>query len=296
MTLNLSQLAGKVITIAGSSGLIGSHLLKSLKGTDAWIWSPSHESLRDQDLLPKADIVIHAAGYGQPDKFTKNPIDTIRVNTETTIYLMESLKPGGSFLFCSSSELYSGLNIPVAEYNMGTTTPQHPRSAYIEGKRCGEAIVNAYRLGGVRASSARIALAYGPGTKAHDSRVLNQFIEKALTKGRIELLDAGRAMRTYCYIDDVVETLWNIILRGTQEIYNVGGHSVISVAELAMKIGELTNAKVVMPEESNGMAGAPAGVEMNLERMEKEFDKTEYVTLDEGLKRTIEYQRRLYGI
>lgn len=298
MKPDLTSLSGKSVMITGASGLIGSRIQKSLEGTDAWIWCPTREYLQERALRAKADIIFHCAGYGQPDKFTKNPIDTIKVNTEPTSYLMESLNPNGSFLFCSSSEVYSGLNDWYAsENNIGTTNPQHPRSAYIEGKRCGEAIVHAYRATGVRAVSARIALAYGPGTKAHDSRVLNQFIEMALTKKRIELLDAGRAMRTYGYIDDVVETLWNIVLHGTQEVYNVGGDSLTSIAGLAILIGRLTDSEVIIPKElSASLTGAPQNVVMDLTRAEKEFGKTSYIGLEEGLKRTIEYQRRLYGI
>jgi hypothetical protein len=96
--------------------------------------------------------------------------------------------------------------------------------------------------------SARIALAYGPGTKKHDTRVLNQFIEKALVQKRIELLDSGEATRTYCYIDDVVEMLWNIVLRGNQEVYNVGGHSVTSIADLAMRI-RVQASRAISPAE-----------------------------------------------
>lgn len=149
----------KVLTITGSTGLVGSHFVATAP-TGLDIFAPSHQSLADSSIpLPPADIIIHAAGYGQPSLFTFNPIDTIRVNTDTVIRLLESLKPGGSFLFCSSTEVYNGLLIPASETDIGTTTPQHIRSCYIEGKRCGEAVVNAFRNWGVRASSARIALA-----------------------------------------------------------------------------------------------------------------------------------------
>ena len=91
-----------------------------------------------------------------------NPAATIKVNTTATATLLQKLRPGGAFLFLSSSEIYSGLKKSlVNESDIGTSTPLHPRSSYIEGKRCGEAICNAYRAQGVRAVSARLALAYG---------------------------------------------------------------------------------------------------------------------------------------
>jgi UDP-glucuronate decarboxylase len=290
--IDLSSLAGKTIRIAGATGLIGSHMAKTAREAGAIVWPLAHGSFTE-DLL-KADIVLHCAGYGQPSRFTYDPISTIQVNTDLTINLIRSTKCGGTFLFCSSSEIYSGLHKLASESDIGTTTPQHPRSAYIEGKRAGEAIVHAYHSMGDNAMSARIALAYGPGTKKHDTRVLNQFIEKALVQKKIELLDSGEAIRTYCYIDDVVETLWSIVLRGKQEVYNVGGYSVTSIANLAKRIGYLTEAEVIIPKTSNSVVGAPSEVRMDLTRTKMAFWKTEYVNLDEGLKRTIEYQRGLY--
>jgi UDP-glucuronate decarboxylase len=291
--IDLSTLRGKDILIAGATGLIGSHLAQQAGLAGANVYQPRAHGL-DYRCLEGMDIVIHAAGYGQPSRFMNKPIETIQVNTNLTIHLLQCLKSGGTFLFCSSSEIYSGLHKMASESDIGTTTPQHPRGAYIEGKRAGEAIVHAYRNAGINAMSARIALAYGPGTKKHDTRVLNQFIEKALTKGKIELLDSGDATRTYCYIDDVVETLWSIILRGKQEVYNVGGYSVTSIANLAKRIGALTGAEVVIPEVSNGLIGAPSEVRMDLTRTKMAFWKTEYVDLNDGLDRTIQYQRGLY--
>ena len=110
--------------------------------------------------------------------FTKHKLDTIAVNTSFLLKLFKYLKPNGKFLYISSSEVYSGATPSHTEEMIGTTTPQHPRACYIEGKRCGEAICTAYREQGYYVKIARLALAYGPGTKAHDTRVINEFIEK----------------------------------------------------------------------------------------------------------------------
>lgn len=195
----------------------------------------------------------------------------------------------------STSEVYSGLpNPPYHENQIGTTNTTHPRSCYIEGKRCGEAICNAYRAQGVAAQSARLSLAYGPGTKSTDKRVINNFIFKALN-GKIDLLDHGEAKRTYCYISDAVEILWHILLKGKEPIYNVGGNSKITIADLAKKIAAYTGAVVEFPQSLNSaMAGAPEDVSLDMSLVEKEFGKRDYVSLDEGLQRTIAWQRALY--
>jgi nucleoside-diphosphate-sugar epimerase len=284
-----SPLAGKTVAVTGATGLIGSHLCAAMPD-GMQMFTPGRRDF----AFPCADIIIHAAGCAQPARFMDDPVGTVAVNTEMTAALLEKLRPGGSFVFCSSSEVYSGLSHPASEDDIGTTTPQHPRACYIEGKRCGEAIVNAYRKKGVRASSARIALTYGPGTKKHDTRVINQLIEKALTRGKIDLVDSGNAIRTFCYVSDTAELLWDIALLGTQAVYNVGGTTVVSIAELAQKIADKLGVELRLPESGIPSAGAAQEVRLNTARVREEFGKTEYVGLDEGLEQTIAWQKELY--
>jgi len=322
--VKLDSLRDKTILITGASGLLGTYFLASLahlkqnrvplqviaqvRYTPAPhtaeiirrggfnLLSANLAEYQDCMTLPEADIIIHAAGYGQPAAFLANPVATIQLNTMATALLLQhKLRPGGSFLFVSTSEIYSGLKKPlVQEEDIGTTTPSHPRASYIEGKRCGEAICNAWRSRGVRATSARLALAYGPGTRKGDKRALNSFIERALCQQRIELLDAGRAVRTYGYVTDAVELLWQATLHGTQPAYNVGGHSTVTIAELARLIGQLTGATVVFPKTEKEMTGAPEEVRLDLTRPETEFKKTNYISLEDGLQATILWQRGLY--
>ncbi len=292
--IDLKQLEGKTVTITGGTGLIGTALLKSLENVNVSIFTPTHEHLERGYGIPQSDIIIHAAGYGQPALFMQYPINTIKVNTEVTARLLQNLKPDGSFLFCSSSEVYNGLDKLCTEDDIGTTTPSHPRACYIEGKRCGEVIVNAFRAVNRRAFSARIAPTYGPGTRLHDTKAMSQFIESALIDKKIILKDSGRAIRTYGYIDDVVEMLWNIVLNGTQPVYNVGGHSVITIAQLAFWIGEMTGAEVIIPSDMPDQIGGSPIVKLDLSRYEEEFGKTEYVCMMQGLSNTVAYQRKLY--
>lgn len=322
--VDFQGLEGKSVLITGASGLIGHYFLASLKyfskktgkkfKTIAIMQSAPPEyfkdfmdykgaeifrgDLSDEDFcrsLPKADFIIHAAGYGQPGRFMEDQVKTIKLNTAATFNLFDRLNENGKFLFLSTSEVYSGLTTPpFKEFEIGTTNTIHPRSCYIEAKRCGEAICNAYRAKGVSAKSARLSLAYGPGTKPGDKRVINNFIFKGLS-GKIDLIDQGLANRTYCYVSDAVEIMWHILIKGKEPIYNVGGFSKITIGDLAKKIGEYMKAAVIFPENSgNSIIGAPDDVSLDMSKVMTEFNKKEFISLDEGLLRTIEWQKNLY--
>jgi nucleoside-diphosphate-sugar epimerase len=322
--VNLRDLEGKSILITGASGLIGIHLLACLRELSKHASAPAKVTAVVQSELSGAfreisdfkgarvvmgdltdleftsglgrfEFVVHAAGYGQPARFMEDPVKTLKLNTSTTLNLFECLAAAGRFLFLSTSEVYSGLpNPPYREDQIGATNTTHPRSCYIEAKRCGEAICNAYRARGIGANSARLSLAYGPGTKPGDRRVLNAFIERGLTQMKIALQDTGNAKRTYCYVSDAAEVLWHILLRGRRPIYNVAGNSRTTIAELARKIGAKLGVPVEFPADSKELGGAPEDVYLDMSLVETDFQKVQYVDLDEGLVRTIEWQKLLY--
>lgn len=283
----------KRIIICGAYGLLGSTLCKVLeeKYPDIEIY---RSKLLPENVKPKSfDYVINAMGYGQPALFSKDKIETIRINNYYTDRLFEFLKEGGGHLFVSTSEIYSGAPSPHTEEMIGTTTPQHPRACYIEGKRCGEAICMAYKEQGYDVKIARLALAYGPGTNKGDTRVLNQFIEQALTMGRICLMDDGSAQRTYCYVDDAAEMILDILFKGKDVVYNVGGESETSILDLANLIGLMTQVEVIQGKKS--LDGAPDSVKLDISKVLKEFPR-DFVKMYDGINNTIEYQKKLYGI
>jgi nucleoside-diphosphate-sugar epimerase len=108
------------------------------------------------------------------------------------------------------------------------------------------------------------------------------------------LLDSGTAVRSYCYVADAVELLWQILLYGKEAVYNVGGRSTVTISDLAEMIGKMMGATVVFPTIQTEIAGAPEEVRLDLTRVETEFAKTRYIGLVEGLNATIKWQRELY--
>jgi UDP-glucuronate decarboxylase len=321
--VSLSQLEGKTVLITGASGLVGTYFLATLAHlkqngiavkTIAQVRSAlaphtaeiikrggfqfMQMNLADHaecSSLPQADVIIHSAGYAQPLVFMANPAATYQLNTSATFTLLQKLKPGGSFLFLSSTEVYNGTtNKLVTESDIGTTTPAHPRACYIEGKRGGETLCHAFRSRGVRATAVRLATTYGPGTRKGDKRAMNSFIEQALTLGKIELKDEGKAVRTYCYASDAVELMWQVTLHGTQPVYNLGGSSPVTVGTLAKLVGAIAQVPVSFPAMPAQVAGAPEEVRLDLTSIRNEFGKTQFVDLEQGLRATIDWQRGLY--
>jgi UDP-glucuronate decarboxylase len=318
--INFEELNNKSVLVTGASGLIGIYMLTCLKEARrkfnikiyAWIKNdidPIYKNIFENceiikhditdhniyEKIPTFDYIIHSAGYGQPNRFLDDKIKTIMLNTTSTVNLLNKLNSGGKFLFVSTSELYSGLDIDlITENDIGTTNTNHPRSCYIDGKRCGESICYSYLEKGINVKIVRLSLAYGPGTKAKDTRVLNSLIEKGLTSDTIKLADDGSAIRTYCYITDIVEMFWNVLFFGKHELYNIGGTSKTNILELANQIGKILNKKVVTSEQINTLKGSPKLVNLNLDRYIKEFNKNKFVTLEEGLIKTIEWQKQIY--
>lgn len=321
----VEQMAGKTVLLSGATGILGTHFLYGLAHCQSALHLPirvvaiAHrgipehlQSLGQQGYvhflcgnlaeldflasLPKADLIIHAATYGQPSLFIEHSLETLKLNTTTTFALLDKMLPTGKFLFISSSEVYSGLlTPPFSENEIGTTNTDHPRACYIEAKRCGEAICMSYQMQGIDARSARVSLGYGPGVRLGDKRVLHAFIERALREGSIRLKDQGRAKRTYCYIRDSVNMLWRILLQGTSSLYNVGGISTTTIADLALMIGEILDVPVHFPPEADGgLAGAPDEVSLNLSRFTREFGPMNFTDLHTGLTRTIDWQKSLH--
>ena len=316
--VDLAALTGCDVLLTGASGLIGSHLLRVLStgggplprrviavsrsgllpsgavaGPNVDLLTGDLTDLEFLSSLPDVDVVIHGAGYGQPGRFLEDPLATLALNTTATIELIRKTRVGGRFLFMSTSEVYSGLaRQEYREEDIGTTNTDHPRAAYIEGKRAGEAATTAARTTRqLNATSVRIALAYGPGVKNGDVRVLNEFIARGLADGAIELRDPGVAMRTYCYVSDAVEMILEVLLRGTEPIYNVGGVSRTSVAGLAQTIGRILDVPVIVPDRDAGAVGAPGDVRLDLSKVLAVANKETFVSLEDGLQRTVQWFR-----
>ena len=315
-------LKDKKILITGASGLVGQYLigffLESLKTEykpkKIFLISRSrlpkhlsfikknrhfeHKSMNLSNIsklnIGKFDYIIHGATYAQPLKFTKNDIETILLNTTVTNELIKLMNKKGKFLFISSSEVYSGLiKTKLKEDDIGNTNPSHFRSCYIESKRCGEAIVNAYRKKGYNAKSARLCLAYGPGVKKDDNRVLNEFIKKGMLNKKITISGGEKNIRAYIYITDAIKMLTNILFFSKENVYNVGSNQKISILGLAKLIAEELKVSFINKKDKKNNQGAPNHVQINIDKYKKEFGNLKFMSIKKGLYKTIEWHKKI---
>lgn len=312
----------KTILLTGSAGLIGFWILSVLdiisENINMTIYAQYHSQIpsfsnyifqnknihfiqidlanfSEYSKIPNSDVIIHTAGYAQPMKFLENDIDTLQINVSGTIALLKCLNKNGKFLFLSSAEVYSGLNQkPFNEKMIGTTNTLNDRSSYIEGKRGGEAACYMMYKKGYDAKSIRLGDTYGPGNRINDKRAIYDFIRNGLNNKKIDLLDSGLAIRNYCYISDVIELLFKILLLGKNPIYNLAGKEPIYISDVANIIGKVLNVPVNIPTNSlNGILGAPKDLAVDTTLINSEFNKKDYISLEDGLIKTITWQKKL---
>ena len=307
------------ILITGSSGVIGlnlvSLLLSSLKKhnrSDISLYCHYNKSksflesifLTNVNLVnfdlstgyfnTKFQAIFHFATYGQPGKFTKNSLDTLQLGSTAIINLRSMLVENGIFYFASSSEVYFGNpNTPHSESEYGQNGINDLRTPYIESKRFGESLCICYSNNGERFYSGRIALAYGPGAKKDDERVLNQFIMNSLSSNLIQMLDSGNAIRQYCFVEDTIDMILRQINIDYRFPINICGNSFLSIFELASFIGGVINVPVLKGDDSNTLSTAPKSVLSSMELINSKLNKTEFTPIIKGLTKTVEWYKEI---
>ena len=315
-----SKMNGSRILLTGATGLVGTSILSLLNdisqttlfeaemftnstsnlggSSDFGILKPKHQinnltSSLGEISKRKYDFIIHAGGPAQPIDFMQRRKETYLVNSIVTGELLDLLENDGKFVFLSSSELYSGLaEDHFFESEIGTSSPSHPRACYIEGKRAGEMFVNWGRDDGKQASSLRLSYTYGPGSKAGDSRVINQIIESAIKYGHIQLKDSGSTIRTNLYINDAAQMIISVLLNPLKSVYNIAGVKASTIKQIAELVAKHTHSELTLP--SGGASHeiyAQKNVQVDIGAYVRDFGLPVFTELNEGLRQTIEWQR-----
>src|SRR4051794_2639113 len=241
--------------------------------------------------------VVNMASPASPKDYLEHPIETLDVGSLGTRRMLElALEKNARFLLTSTSECYGDpLVHPQIETYWGNVNPVGPRSCYDESKRFAEAMTMAFhRAHGVRTTIARIFNTFGPRMKLDDGRVVPAFLDQALRDEAITVFGDGSQTRSFCYVSDLVDGLYRLMLSDERYPVNLGNPREMTILEFAEHIRALTGSKSPiqfrpLPEDD------PRQRKPNIEKALRVLGWTPKVELDEGLRATVEFFRGIHA-
>jgi dTDP-glucose 4,6-dehydratase len=251
----------------------------------------------------KVDAVMHLASPASPNPtspygYPQLPIQTLKVGALGTHNALGVARAhDASFLLASTSEVYGDpQEHPQNEQYWGHVDPVGPRSVYDEAKRFAESITMAYhRYHELDTHIARIFNTYGPRMRLDDGRVVPNFIVQALNGEPLTVYGEGKQTRSFCYIDDLIEGLYRLLLSEENYPVNLGNPIELPIITLAEEVNRLTGNKAGIKTVPEGRAPAdPQRRQPDIRRAKEILDWEPKVNLETGLKRTIEdFEARL---
>ncbi|HKA36035.1 MAG TPA: UDP-glucuronic acid decarboxylase family protein [Thermoanaerobaculia bacterium] len=241
------------------------------------------------------DAVLHFASPASPIDYLELPIQTLKVGslgTHNALGLAMAKK--ARFLLASTSEVYGDpLVHPQPETYWGNVNPIGPRGVYDEAKRFAEAMTMAYqRAHGVETRIVRIFNTYGPRMRLRDGRVVPALIGQALADEPLTVFGDGSQTRSFCYVSDLIDGIYRLLLSGEKDPVNIGNPREMSVLEFAKTIQRLIGTKspiVFKPLPVDD----PRVRQPDIARARHHLGWQPNVELEEGLSRTIEYFKNL---
>ncbi|OQP51354.1 NAD-dependent dehydratase [Niastella yeongjuensis] len=239
--------------------------------------------------------VLHFASPASPIDYLKIPIQTLKVGSLGTHNCLGLAKAKGArILVASTSEIYGDpLVHPQNEEYWGNVNPVGPRGVYDEAKRFQEAMTMAYHtFHGVETRIVRIFNTYGPRMRLNDGRALPAFIGQALRGEDLTVFGDGSQTRSFCFVDDLIEGIYRLLMSDCHQPVNVGNPDEISLKEFAEEIIALTGTtqKIVhkpLPVDD------PKQRQPDITRAKEILGWSPKVSRKEGLKVTYEYFKSL---
>lgn len=206
-----------------------------------------HDVTKFIHIPGQLDYIMHFASPASPIDYLKIPIQTLKVGAMGTHNCLGLAKAKGArILVASTSEVYGDpLVHPQTEEYWGNVNPVGPRGVYDEAKRYMESITMAYNsFHGVQTRIVRIFNTYGPRMRLNDGRALPAFIGQALRGEDLTVFGDGSQTRSFCYVDDLIEGIYRLLLSDYHLPVNIGNPNEISLKDFAEETLALTGGKV----------------------------------------------------
>lgn len=241
------------------------------------------------------DYILHFASPASPIDYLKIPIQTLKVGSLGTHNLLGLAKAKKArILVASTSEVYGDpLVHPQNEDYWGNVNPIGPRGVYDEAKRFQEAITMAYHTyHGLETRIVRIFNTYGPRMRLNDGRVLPAFIGQALRGEDLTMFGDGSQTRSFCYVDDLVEGIYRLLLSNYHLPVNIGNPDEITIREFGEEILKLTGANQKLISKPLPVDD-PKQRKPDITRAKEILGWQPKVSRSEGLKITYEYFKNL---
>ena len=259
----------KRVLITGAAGFLGSHLCDRFIKEGYYVIGMDNlitGDLRNIEHLMKLEsfefyhhdvskfvfvpgelnYILHFASPASPIDYLKIPIQTLKVSSLGTHNLLGLAKAKKArILVASTSEVYGDPVVhPQTEEYWGNVNPVGPRGVYDEAKRFMEALTMAYHTyHQVETRIVRIFNTYGPRMRLNDGRVLPAFIGQALRGEDLTMFGDGSQTRSFCYVDDLVEGIYRLLMSDYVQPVNIGNPSEITIKEFGEEIIKLTGTK-----------------------------------------------------
>ena len=306
------------IVVTGAAGFLGSHLTDRLladgneviaidnfitgsRDNVAHLADEPRFSLMEHDVSRyiqvdgKVDGVMHFASPASPIDYLELPIQTLKVGSlGTHNSLGLAMAKGARFFLASTSEVYGDPQVhPQPESYWGHVNPTGPRGVYDEAKRFAEAMTMAYhRYHGLDTRIVRIFNTYGSRMRAHDGRVVSNFVVQALKGEPITIYGDGSQSRSFCHVEDEVDGIVRLFNSDEHDPVNIGNPGEFTVRELADIVLRLTGSSselILEPLPTDD----PKVRQPDITRAREILGWEPTVSLEDGLSRTIEYFRQV---
>jgi dTDP-glucose 4,6-dehydratase len=310
----------KRVLITGAAGFLGSHLCDrfiqegyEVVGMDNLITGNlaniehlfklkefefyNHDVSKFVHVPGRLDYILHFASPASPIDYLKIPIQTLKVGSLGTHNLLGLAKAKNArILVASTSEVYGDpLVHPQHEDYWGNVNPIGPRGVYDEAKRFQEAITMAYHTyHGLETRIVRIFNTFGPRMRLDDGRALPAFMSQALNGEDITVFGDGSQTRSFCYVDDLIEGIYRLLLSDYVYPVNIGNPDEITLLQFAQEILELTGSKskiVFKPLPKDD----PKQRRPDISRAKEILSWEPRFSRKEGLKITLEYFKKMLG-